>query len=273
VERKGAGPPILTFNRLLVETSFVDDMKDMLVTLKTAYDHPVDVEFTTNFFDEDTYRINLLQCRPLEVKEGGPITDPPEKIEEEDLILDARGAVIGYSRLSEIDRFIYIIPEAYSRLPIRDRYSLARLIGTLTRTSRDSGCRNVMLMGPGRWGTATPALGIPVSFSQVSAASVLCEIVTMRDGIVPDVSLGTHFFNDLVEADILYLALFPSEKNCFLNETFLERCPNKLAEIVPSDAGWSDALRVIDPRDFLEDTTVKLNANTFKQRVVCYLER
>ena len=73
-----------------------------------------------------------------------------------------------------------------------------------------------MLIGPGRWGTTTPSLGVPVSFAEIDTVSVLCEIVAMRDDLVPDVSLGTHFFNDLVEMDILYLALFPGRQGQLL---------------------------------------------------------
>jgi hypothetical protein len=53
-----------------------------------------------------------------------------------------------------------------------------------------------MLLGPGRWGTASPDLGVPVQFAEINHVSVLCEIVTMRENLIPDVSLGTHFVPD-----------------------------------------------------------------------------
>jgi hypothetical protein len=133
--------------------------------------------------------------------------------------------------------------------------------------------RIVMLIGPGRWGTASPELGVPVSFSQINGVSVLCEIVTMRNGLVPDASLGTHFFSELVEEDILYFALYPDRTSSFLNRKFLEESPNKLAELLPNDSKWSEIVRVIDPRDLSGDAVLRLNADTFKQRVVCYLEK
>ena len=79
-----------------------------------------------------------------------------------------------------------------------------------------------MLIGPGRWGTTTPSLGVPVHFAEINTVSVLCEIVAMRDDLVPDVSLGTHFFNDLVENDMLYLALFPKREGNYWNDALFD---------------------------------------------------
>ncbi len=84
-----------------------------------------------------------------------------------------------------------------------------------------------MLIGPGRWGTTTPSLGVPVSFAEIDAARILCEIVAMREDLVPDVSLGTHFFNDLVEMDMLYLALFPGRQGNSWSEAFFEKTPKQ----------------------------------------------
>jgi hypothetical protein len=99
------------------------------------------------------------------------------------------------------------------------------------------------------------------------------EIVAMRDDLVPDVSLGTHFLNELIEMDILYLALFPTRQDNFLNKAFFSSLPNHLADLAPDAAGWASAVRVIDTADLGSRGTVKLHANTLKQTVLCYLER
>jgi hypothetical protein len=130
-----------------------------------------------------------------------------------------------------------------------------------------------MLLGPGRWGTTTPSLGVPVSFADISTVSVLCEIVAMRDDLVPDVSLGTHFLNDLIELDILYLALFPTRRDNRLDARFFEESPNRFAELVPEAAEWARAIRVIDVPAGPDGAVYRLNANTLKQRVVCYADR
>ncbi|MGB4946796.1 MAG: PEP/pyruvate-binding domain-containing protein [Candidatus Competibacter denitrificans] len=265
-------PWVLTFEELLRNTPFVRDMRDLLTILQQAYDYPVDVEFTANFVDETRYKIDLVQCRPFQVREAGTIANPPARIEPERLVLEAHGAVIGHSRIGTIDRLIYVAPAVYGQLPLNERHQIARLIGQITRLRGPNAAKSLMLIGPGRWGTTSPELGVPVRFAEINNASVLCELVVMHEGLVPDVSLGTHFFSDLVETDILYLAVFPQRQDKSLNEDFFEQQPNRLAELLPNAANWAECVRVIDlPNDQCR-MLLRLNANTLKQAVLCYLE-
>lgn len=266
-------PLALTFEGLFSRTSFVKDMRDLLRILEEAYDYPVDIEFTANFLADNDYKLNLLQCRPLQVKGGSVIAEPPSDISEEDTLLETAGPVIGQSRLDTVARLIYVVPPVYAQLPIRKQYSVARLIGRLTHLEGPDKLGVTMLLGPGRWGTTTPSLGVPVSFAEIDTISMLCEIVAMRDDLVPDVSLGTHFFSELVEMDILYLALFPNQKGNVLNEAFFEEMPNKLPKLLPHAAVYSDVVKVIDPADCDGSRSLKLNADTFRQKVVCYFVR
>ena len=131
--------------------------------------------------------------------------------------------------------------------------------------------KTIMLIGPGRWGTTSPSLGIPVSFAEINRVSVLCEIVSMREGLVPDVSLGTHFLSELVEMDMLYLALFPQQGANYIRTEFFEASPNLLLDLVPSAEKWRDCVKVIDPRNAAENgAPVKLIANAVEQKVTCY---
>ncbi len=266
-------PWVLTFEQLLRDTPLVEDMREMLKTLQQAYDYPVDVEFTVNLFDKNRYRVNLLQCRPFQVREAGTIANPPERIAPEHLVLEAHGAVIGQSRIGTIDRVVYVVPSAYGSLPLGDRHKIARLIGQVTRIRGLQGVKTLMLIGPGRWGTASPELGVPVRFAEINNAAVLCEIVTMHEGLVPDVSLGTHFFSDLVETDILYLAIFPQRHDNRLSQAFFDQQPNRLAELLPAAAEWAHCVRVVDLPNPKSPAVLRLNANTLQQRVVCYLDQ
>jgi pyruvate, water dikinase len=270
---KGVFPWALTFRKLLSETDYVSDMREMLRVLGEAYDYPVDVEFTMNFLSDHEYKIDLVQCRPLQVKGGGAIADPPSDLGTEDLLLEASGAVIGQSRLLVVDRIVYVVPSVYGRLPVPDRHAIARLVGRVVQLDRNqTPAPSVLLMGPGRWGTTTPSLGVPASFTEINAASALCEIVAMRDDLIPDVSLGTHYFSDLVEMDILYMALFPGRGGNSLNPRILEGATSQLSSLLPEAKEWSEVVRVIDAKD-LTGGRILLNANTLKQRVVCYVDR
>lgn len=65
-----------------------------------------------------------------------------------------------------------------------------------------------MLIGPGRWGVTTPSLGVPVIFSEICNMAVICEVASTDAGFMPELSYGSHFFQDLVETGIFYVAMF-----------------------------------------------------------------
>ena len=265
-----ASSRVLTFDVLLKKTNFVDDMHQMLKTLHQAYDYPVDVEFTGNFQDHEDYKINLVQCRPLQIKEGRNIADPPDDIIEDDLVLRARSAVMGQSRIDAVGRIIYVVPQVYRELQLSECYTVARLIGRITR-HKESPRPLTMLMGPGRWGTTTPSLGVPVSFAEINTASILCELVSIEGNLIPELSLGTHFFSDLVENDVLYVAMISGQEDNFINKDFLENQPNILDQFVTNADRWAHVVRVLDTANFPGGKQLWINANNMKQKVVCYL--
>lgn len=262
---------ILTFERLLAETRFVQDMRDMLQTLESAYGCPVDTEFALNFFGPEGYKINVLQCRSLQVHAEPGVVAMPDDVKKGDLLVEARGVVVGPSRMSTVERLIYVVPSIYSQMPINERYYVARLIGRLMHSDPKGTPPQVALLGPGRWGTTTPSLGVPVSYAEIGKAAVLCEIVSMREGLVPDVSLGTHFFNELVESNTLYFALFPNKDDNFLNERFLEQMPNRLERLLPQAGNWSRVLKVIEAEDLADGRQFMVNANHVEQHVAIFL--
>jgi hypothetical protein len=269
--RRGAGPLVLTFDSLLTQTDFVKDMRDIHRILQGAYDHPVDIEFTANFPDEKSYRINLLQCRPLQVQGTECVALPKLNVKPEDRIIAARSAVVGRSRITSVDRFIYVVPQAYGALPVKERYEVARLLGDVNRALQNQSAGTTMALGPGRWGTASPSLGIPVAFPDISRVSILCEIVAMREGLIPDVSLGTHFLNELVEMDMLYLALFPQQGDNYINAAFFEQAPSRLLQLVPAAVKWQNTVRVVFGADVARGAGgITLVADAPEQRFVCY---
>ncbi len=273
-ERQGSGNRYdLTFRHLLSQTPFVADMREMLSTLEAAYGCPVDIEYTANFFVEDAYSINLVQCRPLTVVGTETTRLPHTEAAIAQRLFTAHGAVIGHTRLVPVDRFIYVVPGEYSKLPDHDRYQIARLIGELNRAELGTAPGALVLLGPGRWGTSTPSLGVPVTFTDINRVSVLVELVMMHENLIPDASLGTHFLNELVEMDILYLALVPGQPGNAIDMRQFEAMPNKLLELVPHAEKWQAVVRVIDATDFGAQTQILLAADAVKQDVLCYQTR
>jgi pyruvate,water dikinase len=267
-----SAPQVITFERLIKSTSFIATMQDILSTLHKAYDYPVDIEFTVNFDENDQYRINLVQCRPLQVQGKTEITLPETEVKDEDRIIASRSAVVGQSRITAIDTFIYVVPEVYGALPVSARYEIARLLGDVNRALKANNEKGVtVLLGPGRWGTQSPSLGIPVNFSDINGVSILCEIVTMHENLIPDVSLGTHFLNELVEVNMLYLALFPSQTGNYLNEQLFLESKSELLTLVPSAGKWTDAVKVVYASQLTQKSqTILLTANAQEQEVNCF---
>jgi hypothetical protein len=242
----------------------------MLHILQEVYQSPVDIEFTVNFRQNGAYQINLVQCRPLQAAVEGEIVKPPRNIKKKDRIFDVHGAIIGANRIIRIDQIIYVIPEAYGKLREQERYEVARLIGRLMHI-RGTSPRTVMLMGPGRWGTSMPALGIPVKFADINTVSILCEMVEMSENMIPEVSLGTHFFNDIVESNIVYIAIFPQVTENFLNHEFFEKEPNQLATLAPAEKRYENLVKVIDTVEFPLRRRFILYADTMGQRALCHV--
>jgi hypothetical protein len=267
--RRPDGGYVLTFDELLWGTPLVERMRALLSTLREAYRYPVDVEFTGNFLRDGELRLNLVQCRPLQVREGGTIVPAPTSLPEDRVLLRSRGPIVGPSAQTPIDRIVYVDPDTYVQLGTGDRHEVARIVGRVMRL--DPGVdRKVMLLGPGRWGTTTVALGVPVSFAEIQRVSVLCEIMRIGD-VVPDVSLGSHFFNDLVEEEMLYVAIYPAHPGHALAEDRLRAAPNRLPALLPDDARLADVVRVID---FASDdgSLLWLNCDCVRQEAVGYLE-
>ena len=262
---------MLTFDEFLSKGTFIDDMRVILKTLEDAYRHPVDIEFCVNFIDDSNYRINLLQCRPFQITKTNSEVEGLQELKDEDVIMKTSGPFIGQSAFKKIDKLIYVVPERYSELSTSDRYSVARVIGELSNSFDNSS--NIMLMGPGRWGTTMPELGIPVSFSEIRNTSVLCELVMMHEGLIPDLSLGTHFFNDLVEMDVLYMAFFPGREKYFWNREYIENSKNSLLAIKPDAEEWESTIIVLDSSRRDKDNDLCLHVDTFSQEGSLFLAK
>ena len=239
------GYPRVSFDGILAETGVAEDLRRMLRHLEDTYESPVDIEFTLNFLSDGSYRINLLQCRTFQLRPAPEGSSLARLAGRRRTVLAARGGVIGIGREQRIKRVVYVVPHEYAQLSEQQRHAVARLIGRVNRLqAREE--QALMVIGPGRWGTSMPSLGIPVKFAEISRVTALCELVTMHERLVPDVSLGTHFFNDLVEHEMLYIACFPDREGNELDEPWLLRATNRLAELDPESAGMDAVVRVID---------------------------
>ncbi|HQO39015.1 MAG TPA: nucleotidyltransferase domain-containing protein, partial [Spirochaetota bacterium] len=107
--------------------------------------------------------------------------------------------------------------------------------------------RQFILVGPGRWGSRGDIkLGVQVTYADICNTAVLIEISTRKGAYSPELSFGTHFFQDLVETGIRYIPLYPEDKDILYNELFFTSSDNMLPEILPEYEYLEDVIRVID---------------------------
>ena len=257
---------LLTFDPLLSESPFPDVMRTMLKRLEESYNYPVDTEFTVNFGLNGQFQINLVQCRPLQTKGIQARVRMPDAVRPEDVLFSSSGNFMGSNVMLPISRVISVDPEGYSRLALSDKYDIARLIGRLNRQIEDKSRTHVMLMGPGRWGTSTPALGVPVRFAEINNISVMVEIEYMGETLMPELSFGTHFFQDLVETDIFYAALFLENEQAALTTAWMEGMENLLARLLPESAKYENIVRVFDT----DGRKLCLMSDILTQKVLCF---
>ncbi len=214
---------------IVKNNEIMNTFKDMLALIQEAYDYPVDVEYTINISESGEYVINLLQCRPLQVaKEYGNIT-MPENINTDRIFLECRHASMGMSHVIKIDYIVYVNPVAYYQMEYNRKSKVASVIGRINWYFREKGCR-LMLLVPGRICTSSPELGVPTTFADISEFDVICEVSEKRAGYMPELSYGSHIFQDLVEADILYSAVFDNEKTLHFNPEILDGLDNRLPD-------------------------------------------
>ena len=226
---------------------FIDEMKEILNTLETAYDYPVDIEYTVNVGEDNSFNINLLQCRPLQVSINNETIEMPE---DKNVFFHIKESSMGMSRKSEIDTICYVDPHKYYEYPYAQKSSISRVISDINAYCKNND-KTAILIVPGRIGTSSPELGIPVVFADISHFSAILEESYSEVGYMPELSFGSHMFQDLVEAEIYYGALFENEKKLEFNRDMLFDYPNILKDINPNLT--DEIYQMIQVIDFDED--------------------
>ena len=257
---------ILTLDKVLNKKVLISSLKKILELLEKSYDYPVEIEFTINFTKNDGYKINLLQCRPLQTRGLGAKVKMPEKITKTDKLFASRGYFLGGNISQKIDWIIYVDPQAYTKLTLTDKYETARIVGNLNRILKNKEEMPTLLMGPGRWGTTTPSLGVPVKFAEINNVAVLAEVAFSDGNLMPELSFGTHFFQDLVETNIFYVALFPDRENCEFNIARLAGLNNSFAKFLPEAARYEDVIGVYD----LSQAPYRIISDVVSQKIICF---
>jgi pyruvate, water dikinase len=229
---------IVTFDKFAKSSPYPAFLKWCLKTLSDAYGYPVDIEYAC-----DGERFYLLQCRPQATRRTDQNISLPGDVLEKNRIFSSNRDVIP-GRVKGIRHIVLIDPTDYNSLTsTQERVGVAKVVSQLNQ-ALDQG--TFILMGPGRWGSKDLRLGVRVGYADINNSSMLIEIARRQSDYLPEVSFGSHFFQDLVESDIQYLALYPDDDGAVFNTEFLHGSHNCLEDLLPESSGLSHVVKVID---------------------------
>jgi hypothetical protein len=171
--------------------------------------------------------------------------------------------------VDQIKYIVYVDPVAYSGIVDNStRMEVARVVGRLNKRLEGE---KFILMGPGRWGSSNIDLGVKVSYADIYNTLMLIEMAVSRNGITPELSYGTHFFQDLVESDIIPLALYPDNPGVVFNTQFFSQTSNKLPSLLPQDSLYADYVKVINVAEVTSDRLLRVVMNAEEDKALGYL--
>ncbi|HDQ45268.1 MAG TPA: pyruvate, phosphate dikinase [bacterium] len=257
---------IVTFEGLVRDTRFISQIETILAILEKEIGSPVDIEFA-----HDGTNLYLLQCRPQSHSQAFKPASIPDDIPEENIIFSAN-RYISNGQVPDISTIVYVDPKAYCRMTDLSEYqAVGQAVGRLNMILPR---RQFILIGPGRWGSRGDIkLGVSVTYSDINNTAMLIEIANKKGDYVPELSFGTHFFQDMVESSIRYLPLYPDEESVIFNERFLLESPNMLPEILPQYARLSDTIHVIDVPGTANGMVLSILMNGEVEKAVGYLRK
>lgn len=242
---------VVTFHGLIRESGVIEQIRDMLTTLQREMGTPVDIEFAHDGTD-----LYLLQCRSQSRSALSPPAAIPRDVPADQVLFSARRYVTN-GTIANITHLVYVDPHRYDQLTNRsDLLAVGHAVSKLNQLLPK---RQFILMGPGRWGSRGDIkLGVSVTYSDINNTAMLIEIARKQKDYVPELSFGTHFFQDLIEGSIRYLPLYPDDPGVVFNEAFLTKSKNALSELVPQYAYLRDVIRVIDVREVAGGKSVQI---------------
>jgi len=260
------GEPLITFSKLIDYGPFVQQIKDILSILSNSIGSPVDIEFAC---DGDIHKIYLLQCRVQSVAKNNVDVSIPEDIKTENIIFTANKYVCS-GKLTDIDYIVSVDPEKYNLVEsYEDLTRVGRIISELNRRLPK---QKYILMGPGRWGSRGDIkLGVRVIYSDINNTAMLIEIAKRDKDYVPELSFGTHFFQDLVEAQIYYLPLYPDDKDTIFNYEFINNAQNSLKRIIPDSSNFEEIIKVIQLSKIDPDLSFSVIMDGSNEKAVGFL--
>jgi len=215
------GRKLITFANILKHDVFplASILKTIMQIAQNEMGRPVEIEFAVNldYNDSKQHNFYLLQIRPI-VDTKEVINENIGSINTADTIITSKN-VLGHGIVNDIYDLVYVRPEAFKAA---DNQKIATEIDKINRQLMAEN-RNYILVGPGRWGSSDPWLGIPVKWSNICNARIIVESGLSHYRIDP--SQGTHFFQNLTSLGVAYFTINPFQNDGSFNVEYLNEMP------------------------------------------------
>ncbi|MEW6648646.1 MAG: PEP/pyruvate-binding domain-containing protein [Chloroflexota bacterium] len=241
---------VLTYEELLRRTPFAERMRDILRSLEKHYEAAIDLEFTLSVEERNGQAelcITILQCRPQSQLQLTAAAALPADLDPQDILFQTR-FVVPEGTIERIDYVVFVPAEGYFSLAsLNLRTNLARAIGRLNAALKNE---RFICVGPGRWGSSNSDLGVPIDYGDIYHARALVELAGQGYGLPPEPSLGTHFFQDLIESGIYPLAVYLDNPGSTFRREFFYDTPDRLSEFLEVAPELVNSLRLIRVADY-----------------------
>ena len=235
------GKRIITFDNVLKYGSFpLAEILDYLLDLgQMEMANPIEIEFAANLETESSLPniFNFLQIRPIVVSDQTMEINLAD-VKEEDTIIMSDSA-LGNGMIKGIHDLIYVKPESFK--PANNEKIVELLDKINSSFIRD--VKNYVLIGPGRWGSTDPWLGIPIKWPHISQARVIVESGLPNYRIDP--SQGTHFFQNITSFRVGYLTINPYANEGFYDVDFLNNSPHIYQDDYIRHVRFDEALEIM----------------------------
>jgi hypothetical protein len=258
---------IITFHNLLEKSPVPLFFKTALNILEDEIGMPVDIEFA---YGTDIHTPYLLQCRPQSIGRGSGDTTIPTGIDPQNILFTANRHIMS-GACHGIQYIVYVDGKEYDKVESRDELlEIGRVIGRLNQALPH---KKFILIGPGRWGSKGDIkLGVHVGYSDINNTAMLIEVAFVKKGHVPDLSFGTHFFQDLVEADIKYLPLYPDDEGIIFREDAFLNSRNHLTDTVKGASGFGHIIKLLKVSEIQPGSTLSVILNSDSEKGIAFLK-
>jgi len=206
------GRRLVTFAPLLKSEvlPLAEILRELSALGKEAMGCNIEMEFACDYDGESGAAVfYILQMRPMVSR--SPVKKVSMKDLSRDSLLCLSAQALGNGAHRDISDLIYVVPESFDPLKTRE---IAEEIGELNARLLAEG-RPYIIIGPGRWGSSDPLLGIPVKWHHISGSRIIIEAV--YGDFVVDPSYGTHFFHNVTSLGIGYFTIHETGPEAFIN--------------------------------------------------------